>query len=169
MRLLVVRHAIAEDRETFAQTHPDDAARPLTDDGRKKMKRVARGLKQLVPDIDLLAASSLIRAIQTAEIIARRYDGLKVQQVAELVPGTPLDSVFAWLAGLPAKGTAAVVGHEPDLSAMVCALLTSADGPFLEFRKGGACLLDFQGPVGRGAATLDWFLGPKHLQQLGDG
>ena len=164
MRLLVVRHAIAEDRETF---EGDDAARSLTADGRKKMKRGAAGLKELVPDIDLLAASSLKRAVETAEIIARAYDGFKVQQVTELAPGTPRDSVIAWLAGLPEKGTTAVVGHEPDLSSMVCALLTSADEPFLEFGKGGACLLEFKGPVGRGAATLDWFLEPKHLRRLG--
>jgi phosphohistidine phosphatase len=73
-----------------------------------------------------------------------------------------------WVAGLPGRGTVALVGHEPDLSRMVCALLASANGPFLEFRKGAACLLEFTGPVGRGAATLDWFLGPKHLRWLGE-
>jgi hypothetical protein len=37
----------------------------------------------------------------------------------------------------------------------------------LELRKGAACLLEFPGPVGKGGATLDWFLGPKHLRLLG--
>jgi phosphohistidine phosphatase len=167
VRLLVVRHAIAEDREAFARAQPDDAARPLTAEGREKMRRGAVGLKQLVPDIDLLASSPLKRALETAEIVARVYGGLKVERVGELAPGSPLDRAVAWVAGLPGRGTVAVVGHEPDLSRMVCALLASSNGPFLEFRKGAACLLEFTGPAGRGTATLDWFLGPKHLRRLG--
>ena len=57
MKLLVVRHAIAENREDFAEG--DDAARPLTPDGRKKIQRGAEGLKELVPQIDRLISSSL--------------------------------------------------------------------------------------------------------------
>ena len=167
MRLLVVRHAIAEDREVFARADRDDANRPLTPEGREKMRRGAVGLKQIVPDIDLLAASPLKRALETAEIVARVYGGLTVDRVADLAPGTPLERVLVWVAGLPARGTVTLVGHEPDLSRMVCALLAKANGPFLEFRKGAACLLEFSGPAGPGAATLDWFLGPKHLRRLG--
>ncbi len=70
MRLLVVRHAIAEDREAFARSHKDDSTRPLTPDGRRKMERAALGLKELVPELDVLAASPYKRAIETAEIIA---------------------------------------------------------------------------------------------------
>ena len=131
------------------------------------MRRGAVGLKEIVPSIDLLASSPLKRAFDTADIVARVYGGLTVERVAELAPGTAIDRVLAWVAGLPGRGTAALVGHEPDLSRMVCALLASTNGPFLEFRKGAACLLEFTGPVARGGATLDWFLGPKHLRRLG--
>ena len=62
----------------------------------------------------------------------------------------------------------AIVGHEPDLGRLVCALLASTNGPFLELHKGAACLLEFPGAVARGAATLDWFLGPKYLRRLGE-
>ena len=101
MRLLVVRHAIAQDREDFAEG--DDAARPLTADGRRKMQRGAEGLKELVPEIDRLISSSLKRAVETAEIIARVYGDIKVHGVPELAPGTPLDGVLKWLAELPAR------------------------------------------------------------------
>jgi phosphohistidine phosphatase len=166
MRLLVVRHAIAEDHEAFARTQGDDAARPLTDEGRRKMARGALGLRQLVPEIDLLATSPLRRAADTAAIIARAYEKLRVEEAPELAPGTPLDRVLTWLQGQPARGTIALVGHEPDLSRLVSALLCGADKPFLELRKGAACLLELTGPPGRGAATLDWLLGPKHLRRL---
>jgi phosphohistidine phosphatase len=166
MRLLVVRHAIAEDREAFARTHKDDAARPLTAEGRRKMERAALGLRQLVPDLNLLASSPFRRAVDTAGIIAHAYGELRVERVPELAPGGGVDRVIAWLQARPAQGTVAVVGHEPDLSRMVCTLLCGTDNPFLELRKGAACLLDLPGRVARGAATLDWLLGPKHLRRL---
>jgi len=167
VRLLVVRHAIAEDREGFARSHKDDADRPLTSEGRDKMERAALGLKALIPELDVLAASPYKRAFETAEIIATAYGGLSVERVTELVPGTAVDRVVGWLTARHARGSVAIVGHEPDLSRLVCTLLADTSKPFLELRKGAACLLEFPGPVGRGAATLDWFLGPKHLRLLG--
>ncbi len=164
MRLLVIRHAIAVDRQEYA--HADDATRPLTAEGRAKMERAAEGLRQLVEDIALLASSPLKRAFDTATIVARAYGDLKVERVPELAPGAPLDRVIGWLAGLAVNGTSAIVGHEPDLSRLVSALLSGADRPFLEFRKGAACLIEFPGRVERGAGVLDWFLGPKHLRRL---
>ena len=169
MRLHVVRHAIAEDREAFARSHKDDATRPLTPDGRRKMERAALGLKELVPELDVLAASPYKRAIETAEIISAAFGGLSVERVPDLAPGAGVDRVVSWLADRHARGSVAVVGHEPDLGQLVCALLASTNGPFLELRKGAACLLELAGPVTRGAATLDWFLGPKHLRLLGTG
>ena len=80
--------------------------------------------------------------------------------------GAGIDRVIGWLTGQAARSTVAIVGHEPDLSQLVCALLAGSNGPFLELRKGAACLLEFPGAIGKGAATLDWFLGPKHLRRL---
>jgi len=168
MRLLVVRHAIAEDRADYGRSHKDDSARPLTPEGRRKMARGALGLKQIVPELDVLATSPYKRALETAEIIADAYGGLAVDRVPELAPGAGVERVVGWLAGRHAQGVVAIVGHEPDLSRLVCALLVGANGPFLELRKGAACLLEFSGAVGAGAAALDWFLGPKHLRRLAD-
>ena len=166
MRLLVVRHGIAEDREVFGRTNRDDAARPLTAEGRRKMERGALGLRQLVPEVDLLASSALRRAAETADIIARAYGELRVERVPELAPGGGVDRVIAWMQSQAVRGTIAVVGHEPDLSCLICALVCGTDNPFLELRKGAACLLDLPGRVARSAATLDWLLGPKHLRRV---
>jgi len=169
VRLLVVRHGIAEDRATYARSQKDDAIRPLTPEGRDKMARGAAGLHALVPEIDLIASSPFKRAADTADIIARAYGDVRVERVAELVPGSGVDRVLGWLVGQRSHGTIAIVGHEPDLSQLICALLAGTNGPFLELRKGAACLLDLPGPVTRGAATLDWLLGPKHLRRIGAG
>ena len=60
MRLLIIRHAIAEDRDVWAETGKSDDARPLTDDGARKMTRVAGGLVGAVPKLLAVATSPLV-------------------------------------------------------------------------------------------------------------
>jgi len=164
MLLLVVRHAIAVDQEEWAG---DDAKRPLTDEGRKKMKKAAQGLRQLVKDVELLAASALVRAYQTAEILAEAY-GLSIKTVPALAPGQPPAALARWLEGETHRQTIAIVGHEPGLSSAVSWFLTGADRAILELKKGGACLLDLPRGVGPATATLLWALWPSHLRDFGD-
>ena len=73
MQLLVIRHAIAEEQEDFARSGRDDSERPLTDEGRDKMRRGIAGLRRMVSRIDLLASSQYTRARQTAELVAEGY------------------------------------------------------------------------------------------------
>ncbi|MGE5142020.1 MAG: SixA phosphatase family protein, partial [Acidobacteriota bacterium] len=126
-QLLVVRHAIAEDAAEWARAHPDDAGRPLTPEGKKKMKRVADALRALVPDIQHLATSPLTRAVQTAEILAAAYDGLDPVVVPVLAPAQSAADVTRWLAGERRHETVAIVGHEPGLSRVVSWLLAGSE------------------------------------------
>ena len=70
MHIVIVRHGIAEDREASNRAAPDDALRQLTKEGRQKMRKAAKGLKRILPALDLIATSPLMRAAQTAEILA---------------------------------------------------------------------------------------------------
>ncbi|HYG61278.1 MAG TPA: histidine phosphatase family protein [Thermoanaerobaculia bacterium] len=167
MRLLIIRHAIAEEREDFALTGKDDSQRPLTDEGRRKMKQGAKGLRELVPEIDLLATSPLTRAAQTAAIIDSVYDGLDEVEIHELSPEATPEEFLRWLRQQKG-GTLAVVGHEPSLSLLLSWLLTGTEKRLFSFRKGGACLLEFSGEVGPGMATLLWALAPAQLQRMAD-
>lgn len=165
MRLLLIRHAIAEEREDFARTGKDDRLRPLTDEGRKKMKQVARGLCKIVPDIDLLATSPLARAAQTAAILDSVYGGLKEVEIDELSPEAAPAAFHLWLR-LRKEGTIAVVGHEPSLGQIFSWLLTGTDRRLLAFRKGGAALLELPDETGAGTATLLWAMAPAQLREL---
>ena len=53
MQLLVIRHAIAEDREVFGNEGRPDSDRPLTEYGRRRMRKNARGLRRISPRLDL--------------------------------------------------------------------------------------------------------------------
>ena len=167
MRLLLIRHAIAEEREDFVRTGKDDRLRPLTDEGRKKMKQAARGLRTLVPDIDLLATSPLTRAAQTAAILDSVFGGLDEVEIEELSPETTPEELLRWLRQQDKKVIAAV-GHEPSLSQILGWLLTGTDRRIFAFRKGGACLLQLPDDPAGGTATLLWALTPAQLRALAD-
>lgn len=166
MRLLLIRHAIAEDREKLGG---DDARRPLTPDGKRKMKIAARGLRTVCPKIDILATSPLVRAVQTAEIVYRAFD--EKPQFVELDflsgDGGPPAALLQWARDHDADGgTLAAVGHEPDLGRWAGWFLTGKEQPIVKFKKGAACALDFPGRLAGGKAVLEFLLQPGELRKL---
>jgi phosphohistidine phosphatase len=169
MRIVVVRHAIAVAPEDFVgDDHPDEA-RPLTAKGRRRMRRAARGLRRLVPTLDILAASPYRRAHETAEIIAAAYRHGERQTpttLAALVPDAPLVDTRDWLDAQPPAATVALVGHEPHLSRLIGWLLTGTDRALGELKRGGACLLECDGMVKPGESRLEWLLHAGHLREL---
>jgi phosphohistidine phosphatase len=168
MQLLVIRHAIAEDREEFAETGRDDEERPLTKHGKRQMKRIAKGLRRAVKSIDVLGASPLVRVAQTAAIVAEEYDDLRVVTVPALAPGGAPEAFAAWLGKQRVAEMVGAVGHDPDLGILVTWLLTGRTEPRVEIEKGGACLLDVETAPRAASATLLWALTPKMLVRLGD-
>ena len=166
MRLLVIRHGMAGDRDEFAFTGRPDAERPLTKDGRDKMKRAAEGLRSQIKQLDLIASSTLVRAVQTAEILADVFGGKDLATVDALAPERAPDDLLPWLRSHEQDFTIAVVGHDPHLSFLVGWLLTGRHESFVELKKGGAVLLEFDDPPTAGGATLLWALPPGHLRKL---
>lgn len=166
MQLVLIRHAIAEDRRSAQREGRDDAVRPLTREGRARMKRCAEGLHRCVPSLDLLASSPLLRAAETAAIVARAYGGLEMTTVLAFAPDAPLEAGLEWLRHQRSTSTLAVVGHEPHLGTFATWLLTGVDESHLPFRKGGACAIAFTGRPRPGAGELRWSLPPAVLRRL---
>ena len=99
MKLLLLRHAVAEDRATFAASGKEDRLRPLTEEGRKKMRRIGDALAGLLPELALIATSPYTRARESAEILARAFPERPVlSEIAELAPA----GVLAGAAQVPA-------------------------------------------------------------------
>lgn len=166
MRLLVIRHATAEDKESFARTGKDDSQRPLTKDGKWKMERIARGIRAQVPTIDVLASSPFTRTLQTAKIVAREYDGISITTLDELTPDQPPSALLPWLRARSRDdvATVAIVGHEPYLGLLVTWLLSARDASNINIKKGGACLLELDDRPKPGDAVLLWSLTPAQLK-----
>ena len=166
MRLLIVRHAIAEDRETFALAGRDDSLRPLTDDGRRKMRRAAAGLASLVESLAVIATSPFTRAAETATILAAAFSGPGPMNIDALAPDAHPDALLRALPHLDASATIALVGHEPQLSRLAAWLLIGELRPFVVLKKGGACLVEFAEAPRAGGGSLLWSLTPSQLRRL---
>lgn len=166
MQLLLIRHGIAEDAERFAESGGSDDQRPLTEIGRKKMRKGASRLRSQLTGIDLLASSPLLRAKQTAEIVAAAFGGLAIQEQAELSPEGSLDALLDWLRAMPETHTVALVGHDPHLNLLAGAVLLGTPREMLNLKKGGAVLIGFEGRAVPGTGLLHWLLTPAQLRGL---
>ena len=165
MKLLVLRHDVAEPRDPSAGADAD-AMRSLSDDGRKRAREASRALAKLVGKVDVIASSGLVRADQTAQALSSALGGPEPERIDALRPGAKPEALARWLRGLDRASTVAVVGHEPDLSELVTWLVSGLSTPWLELGKGGACLLELEDGVGPGLARLSWLLRPRQLRGL---
>lgn len=163
MRVLLIRHAIAVPSGTPGI---EDDERPLTARGRARFRAAARGLARILDPPDVLLTSPLPRARATAEIAARAFGRVEPRDAPVLAQGR-LGPILALLAQQPADATVAVVGHEPTLSMLLAKLLDSGHSDRLEFKKGGAALLEL-GADPAGGGRLVWFLRPRILRLIGE-
>lgn len=166
-----MRHAIAEEAGPGASARAD-AARRLTREGRRRMRLGAAGLRVLVPGVDVLASSPLVRAVQTAALVAGALgvDRRELLVLPTLAPGARSRALLPWLAAQAPGTRAALVGHEPHLARLAALLLhrsARGGGRIFALRKGGACLLDLAEPVRPGSATLRWLATARALRILG--
>lgn len=159
MEVLLLRHAIAEDRGV---KYPDDFDRPLTGDGREKMTAEAKSLAKLwLPDAIL--SSPLVRARQTAEILARAcgIDGIALD---ESLAEDDFDAVLAAIGSMKVRRVAAV-GHEPWMGMTLSYALTGdALAVRSTFKKGAAALIGFDGEPKAGEGWLEWLMQPAQLR-----
>ncbi len=165
MKIYIVRHALAELRENW----PDpDEQRPLTAKGRKKMARIAAGLRKLEVELTHLYSSPLVRAQQTAEILQEGLQTKKIVQTDLLVPAADPAKILPFLNEHDDEATLALVGHEPHVSALLAFLLTAKSAAFALFKKGGVALLEGGKPLRPGHLLLRWLLEPNQLAALGE-
>ena len=165
-KLLIVRHAIAENKETFALSGEGDELRPLTSRGRKKMRKNLIGIKGICPHLDEIITSPLTRAVETAKIIRKEYPKAKVVAYDELKPGSKMAPLLEILRQYKKKEAIAVVGHEPHLSQLVSFLVMNRQRSCVTFKKGAVCLLEFRDKIDKGCATLVYLLQPLALRKM---
>jgi phosphohistidine phosphatase len=159
MRLTLIRHGEAGDDA------PRDEARALTKKGRADVRRVGRALADAGARFDAVISSALVRAVQTAELVAAElaYRG-RLTISDQLVPEASPDGVVGLLATLATAGkeSVALVAHEPILSGVAARLTGAARFPPL--RKAEAIRLRLpDGPAAPG--IFRWRIEPDSGKQ----
>jgi phosphohistidine phosphatase len=163
MELLLVRHAVAFDPDSHRWS--DDRQRPLSPAGIARARKAAAGLQHLVEPPDRALSSPLVRAWQTAQILAQYAAWPNPEVCAALTPEQPPVEVLAVLASQRAT-TVAVIGHQPQLGQLLAACLSARthgdeNGGAFKFRKMGVALVSFEGMARAGGGTLQWFVPPR--------
>jgi len=157
VKVYFLRHGIAADR---GEWKGDDFERPLTAEGRERMEREAKALAKLGLEPGAIVTSPLLRAKQTAEILA---DALKMrkklvedERVAQNFDRVKLAGVLQDHAGVD---EVVIVGHEPDFSALVGDLV---GGAAIALKKGGLACVESTS-ASAPAGELLWLIPPKVL------
>jgi phosphohistidine phosphatase len=168
MNLYIIRHAIAVDEGTAG--YESDSERPLTDKGRKKMRQIAKGLRNLGVEFDLILSSPYVRARETAEILAEVFKMKKnITFTENLIPMANPELLIGEINQAYSVGSIAVVGHEPHLSTLIGILIAENAKIDLTLKKGGVCYItadDLHHSDHR--ATLEWLLTPGILTEIGE-
>ena len=164
LSLYLVRHALAAER---SEKYPDDNLRPLTSKGIAKFRMAVEGLARLDVAVDTILTSPLVRARQTADILAGGLSGSPpVVETDLLRPGTRFEQLVRAVTECAGRAAIALVGHEPDIGA-TAGRLVGASGP-LAFSKGAVCRIDFDEWPPGGAGRLRWFLTQKILRKVAE-
>jgi phosphohistidine phosphatase len=162
MELYLLRHAIAVPRKG-----PHDRDRPLTKEGLRRIRRIAKGMGVLRIAPDAILSSSFRRARETADIVAAQLRCEAPELTPHLEPGGNPGRMVALLRKrLHAARCVVLVGHEPALSSLASTLLTGGDAMRMEMKKGGLCKLRIDRLRYGRCATLQWLLTPRQLMRL---
>src|SRR4026208_798339 len=160
--LYIVRHAIAAER---GDDWPDDSKRPLTDAGIRRFKEAVEGLAWLGVAIGEILTSPLVRAKQTATLLAHGLGNkTSVKMLDALAPGHSPSQVMNELSRAAKRHRIALVGHEPGLGELAAHLIGAPRA--IPLKKGVACLITIQGLTSRRPGELIWSLPPRVLRRL---
>lgn len=157
MDLYFLRHGLADDRADWTD---NDDARPLTKPGKKRMADEAKALVHLKLNLDAIITSPLVRARQTADIVAKHLDAQDgVVEDKRLAPGFNLSKLREIIHEHENAQALMIVGHEPDFSATVGELIGRAN---IVMKKGGLAYVNVTStsPL---EGELVWLVPPKVL------
>lgn len=165
MDCLFVRHGLAVAREEW---EGKDVDRPLTEEGRRRVRQVAAGLRRLAVRPTVIYASPARRAVETAQLL---HDLLarpsRMELRDELLPEAPPTDLVRLLQNCSLESCIICVGHEPQLGMAASVLLSGRASVSFPLKKAGACLVELPPPAKSGRGVLRWWLTPSQLRAMG--
>jgi phosphohistidine phosphatase len=160
MNLYILRHAIAAPHGSAGNDHD----RPLTPEGIRKMRSIAKAMREeLGLAFDLILSSPFLRAKQTAEIVAKEFNAKRALKYSDhLTPNGSAKELIHTLRSQHASAENVVlVGHEPYLSQLISTLAGGTPDFAVNLKKAGLAKLTVESLRHGRCAQLDWLLTPR--------
>lgn len=167
MKICLLRHGTAA--PLGPENNYRDEERALTPEGAIKMRKAAQGLKRLGLTLDLIASSPLLRAQQTAEIVA---DVLKFREPLrlwdDLAPEAPVEGALQKLEEFRDRETVLLTGHQPHIGCLAAHLIFGTSKVSLSFKKGALFSVLVSEVPPRAPGELQWVLSSKMMRQIAE-
>ncbi len=156
MNLYLLRHGKARESNIL---YTQDHVRPLTEEAIKALRRAAHAMPKTVPKLHRILTSPLLRARETAEIIAHAYGNGIQTEILEALDGTiapeAITNIFANQMGNP---SILLVGHSPNLDELIKYLVAPEEShPITHLSTGDLARVEFELPLER-RAVLHWII-----------
>jgi phosphohistidine phosphatase len=164
MDLVILRHGEAGKRLGMTS---EDSGRALTVAGRQEVAEVARAMKAMGLEFDIIATSPLKRARETAEIAARILGlekNLKIWD--ELKPEEDTRAFYRRISKLRSDSSLLLVGHEPYLSNAMGEMMTGGREARISLKKAGLAKLEITAMTATPTAELKWLLTPRLAKKV---
>ena len=173
MDLFILRHGCAGNRLSDPMK---DTKRQLTISGKKEVVEIAKSLKKLGVNFNVIISSPLARAFQTAKIIAKEYKLIEqIEQSEELKPNGSKDFLYNKLSKSNIDSVILIVGHEPYLSSMINDIISNnadtdrnynKNNNNIILKKAGVARIKITSTVPKLKGELRWLLTPRILKKI---
>lgn len=159
INLYLIRHSIAEK----ISLQRKDFERQLSPEGIELIKTAVKYWKSVIPALDFIITSPLVRAVQTGKLIAENmnYKG-EIITDNNLAPGSRTNDVMEILKTY-GKENIACIGHQPELSMHVSNFISS-NGCVLHFPPAAICKIRFMGSPNYAKGELIYLIPPDIFQ-----
>jgi phosphohistidine phosphatase len=158
--IYILRHGKAED----GTAEGGDEARRLTKKGAEEIGGVGLWMAAQGLTFDLITASPLVRAQETAAIIAMTLEYKKKPGSWDvLAPGGEPDAVCHAISRHAKSSAILLVGHEPLLSSLVSRIISGNEDAGIIMTKGGLAKIRDVTFTQRPSGELHWLLTAKQM------
>jgi phosphohistidine phosphatase len=155
MEIYILRHGEAGVRKAGRS----DGERKLVASGKRDLRAVLKVAGKLGVAPQVILASPLRRAQETAEIAAQMLGCKRVVETKSLLPGASPQLVWKEIGGLQKVESVLIAGHNPHLGSLIALLLEAA--VMVDLKKGALVRITTQSKLGPPRGVLKWMLTPK--------
>jgi phosphohistidine phosphatase len=168
MELYLMRHGEAIDRSLPEAA--DDAARWLTEEGREETSIMARFLHRLGVKPDLALSSPLVRARQTAEVVADLIGPSRIELCEDLVYGGSFSGILQAISEHAPARRVLLTGHMPSIGRLVGWLAWNQRDSEIRMRTAAICRIDLPDDgLSPGYGDIRWLMSPKQAAKTLEG